>query len=51
LVYEDKLSEEAKKRLLVMKNSNDGFYIAEQDLLIRGPGEVSGFKQSGFLKL
>ncbi|HLW22342.1 MAG TPA: DNA helicase RecG, partial [Sphaerochaetaceae bacterium] len=38
-------------RLRVMKESNDGFHIAEQDLLIRGPGEVAGTRQSGFLKL
>jgi ATP-dependent DNA helicase RecG len=36
---------------MVMKESTDGFYIAEQDLLIRGPGEVAGTRQSGFLKL
>lgn len=51
LVYEQQLGEDAKKRLLVMKESNDGFHIAEQDLLIRGPGEVAGTRQSGFLKL
>ena len=51
LVYQNQLNEDAKKRLLVMKESNDGFFIAEQDLLIRGPGEVAGIKQSGFLKL
>ncbi|MDD3822562.1 MAG: helicase-related protein, partial [Sphaerochaetaceae bacterium] len=51
LVYESQLGEDAKKRLMVMKESNDGFHIAEQDLLIRGPGEVAGTRQSGFLKL
>lgn len=51
LVYEEQLGDDAKKRLLVMKESNDGFFIAEQDLLIRGPGEVAGTRQSGFLKL
>ncbi|NCB02043.1 MAG: ATP-dependent DNA helicase RecG [Spirochaetia bacterium] len=51
LVYETPLSEDAMKRLKVLKESNDGFYIAEQDLMIRGPGEVVGTKQSGFLKL
>jgi ATP-dependent DNA helicase RecG len=51
LVYETPLPEDALKRLKVLKESNDGFYIAEQDLLIRGPGEVAGTKQSGFLKL
>ena len=35
----------------MLKNSNDGFYIAEQDLLIRGPGELSGVRQSGYLRL
>jgi ATP-dependent DNA helicase RecG len=51
LVYEANLNEDAIKRLKVMKESNDGFFIAEQDLLIRGPGEVAGTRQSGFLKL
>lgn len=51
LVYEENLSAEGKERLLVMKRSNDGFEIAEKDLLIRGPGEIAGLKQSGFLKL
>lgn len=51
LVYSKNLGEEALQRLKVMKESNDGFYIAEQDLLIRGPGEVAGTRQSGFLRL
>lgn len=51
LVYEPNLGDDARKRLKVMKESNDGFHIAEQDLLIRGPGEVAGTRQSGFLKL
>lgn len=51
LVFGKDLSEDAKQRLLVMKNSNDGFLIAEKDLSIRGPGEISGMKQSGFLRL
>lgn len=36
LVFSNELTDEAKQRLKVMKESNDGFYIAEQDLLIRG---------------
>jgi len=36
-----------EKRMEIMKNSNDGFYIAEQDLKIRGGGELLGVKQSG----
>ena len=35
------------KRLSVLQSSNDGFYIAEKDLEIRGPGQVLGYKQSG----
>ena len=34
-----------------MRDSNDGFLIAEKDLEIRGPGEIAGNKQSGFLRL
>lgn len=51
LVFGDQLTEEAKQRLTVMKESTDGFYIAEKDLYIRGPGEMTGTKQSGFLRL
>ena len=35
------------KRLRVLQNSNDGFYIAEKDLELRGPGQLLGYKQSG----
>lgn len=42
-------SEAAKKRLEIIANSNDGFYIAEQDLRLRGPGELFGLMQSGEL--
>jgi ATP-dependent DNA helicase RecG len=51
LVYEPDLNEDGRKRLKVMKETTDGFVIAEQDLLIRGPGEVAGTRQSGYLKL
>ena len=48
LMYEPKrFSETAKKRLEIMKKSNDGFYISEQDLKHRGGGEILGTKQSG----
>lgn len=46
LVYEP-CSEEAGKRLDIMVKSSDGFRIAEEDLIIRGPGEFLGTKQSG----
>ena len=52
LVFDPKmLSAEGKERLKVMRDSNDGFLIAEKDLQIRGPGEIAGNRQSGFLKL
>jgi ATP-dependent DNA helicase RecG len=51
LVYSDKLTEEGKQRLMVMLENNDGFAIAEEDLRIRGPGEIAGKAQSGFLRL
>ncbi len=51
LVFSSELQEDGKKRLKVMKESHDGFYIAEQDLLIRGPGEITGGRQSGYLGL
>lgn len=40
-------SETTKKRMEIMKNSNNGFYIAEQDLKLRGSGEIFGARQSG----
>ena len=51
LVFGKNLSEDAKARLRVMHETTDGFRIAEKDLEIRGPGEMTGDKQSGFLKL
>jgi ATP-dependent DNA helicase RecG len=51
LLYRNPLSLTAKKRLQILRESNDGFYISEQDLLIRGPGEVLGTKQTGVAQL
>lgn len=51
LVFSDSLTEEGKERLSVMKQTNDGFLIAEKDMAIRGPGDITGNKQSGFMKL
>ncbi len=45
------MSEEARHRLQVMLESQDGFYIAEKDLEIRGPGEFMGTRQSGLPEL
>lgn len=47
LLYRMPLGETAKMRLQVMRETNDGFVIAERDLLLRGPGEVLGTKQTG----
>lgn len=43
----DKLGEVSKKRIQTMLESNDGFYIAQKDLEIRGPGEFTGIRQHG----
>ncbi len=47
LLYHPPLSKTAQKRLGVMRESNDGFMIAQRDLEIRGPGELLGTKQTG----
>ena len=49
LLYQTPLSENGKKRLTVMRESTDGFFIAEQDLELRGPGQVLGTKQTGLM--
>lgn len=51
LIYSSRLTDDGIKRLKVMKETTDGFNIAEEDLKIRGPGQLLGVKQSGFLKL
>ena len=50
LLYGNPLSRVAKRRLQVMRSTNDGFVIAEQDLNIRGPGELLGTRQTGALQ-
>ncbi len=47
LMYQPPLSQLAQQRLSVMRDTNDGFIIAEKDLEIRGPGEVLGTRQTG----
>lgn len=47
LLYKPPLSYTAQKRLQVLRDTNDGFVIAQQDLEIRGPGEVLGTRQTG----
>ena len=47
LLHKENMNENAKKRIKIMTKTNDGFMIAEEDLNIRGPGEILGKKQSG----
>jgi len=47
LMFKSNLTENAKKRINILKDSNDGFYISEEDMKIRGFGDILGFKQSG----
>ncbi len=47
LMFKSNLSENAKKRINILKDSNDGFEISEEDMKLRGFGDILGFKQSG----
>jgi ATP-dependent DNA helicase RecG len=47
LMFKSNLSENAKKRINILKDTNDGFIISEEDMKIRGFGDILGFKQSG----
>ena len=49
LIFSDKLTEAGKARLRVMHETTDGFVIAEEDLRLRGPGDIAGIQQSGYL--
>lgn len=49
LLYQTPLSKAGKQRLSVMRESTDGFYIAEKDLELRGPGQVLGTQQTGLM--
>jgi ATP-dependent DNA helicase RecG len=51
LMYHGGLSENARARLAVMRETNDGFVIAKKDLELRGPGEILGTRQTGLLQL
>jgi len=51
LMYHGGLSENARARLAVMRETNDGFVIAKKDLELRGPGEILGTRQTGMLQL
>ena len=47
LLYHGQLSQQARERLAIMRESNDGFVIAEKDMALRGPGELLGTRQTG----
>ena len=47
LMFKSNLSDNAKKRIGILKDSNDGFKISEEDMKLRGFGDILGFKQSG----
>jgi ATP-dependent DNA helicase RecG len=49
LLTGSKVSNEARQRLKIMCDTNDGFKIAEKDLELRGPGDIEGTKQSGIM--
>ena len=46
-MFKANLSSNAKKRINILKDSNDGFVISEEDMKLRGFGDILGFKQSG----
>ena len=50
LLYQPPLSENARERLLALRDSNDGFEIARRDMELRGPGEVLGTRQTGEMR-
>jgi ATP-dependent DNA helicase RecG len=51
LLYKPPLSDVAKERLKVMRETTDGFVVAQKDLELRGPGEVLGTRQTGAFAL
>jgi len=50
LIFNSNLSQNAKKRINILKNLSDGFDISEEDMKLRGYGDILGFKQSGIKK-
>ncbi len=51
LLYQEPLTAQAKQRLTVLRETNDGFVIAQKDLDMRGPGEILGTRQAGLVNL
>lgn len=51
LMYQAPLSESGRQRMSILRETNDGFKVAEKDLELRGPGEVLGTKQTGLMQM
>ncbi|MBO4546915.1 MAG: ATP-dependent DNA helicase RecG [Treponema sp.] len=51
LIYSKDISQNGIERMKILRQSTDGFYIAEEDLKLRGPGQITGTAQSGALEL
>ncbi len=51
LMYQPPLSKLGKQRLAILRETNDGFKVAEKDLELRGPGEVLGTRQTGLMQM
>jgi len=51
LMYQAPLSETGKQRMSILRETNDGFKVAEKDLELRGPGEVLGTRQTGLMQM
>ena len=47
LLFKDNLSKNSIERIKILKKSNDGFFIAEEDMKMRGFGDIIGYQQSG----
>jgi ATP-dependent DNA helicase RecG len=50
LLYGNPLSQQSRERIRILRETNDGFVVAEKDLQLRGPGEVLGTRQTGELQ-
>jgi len=51
LMYQPPLSETGKQRMSILRETNDGFKVAEKDLQLRGPGEILGTRQTGLMQM
>ena len=51
LMYQPPLSEAGKQRMNILRETNDGFKVAEKDLALRGPGEMLGTRQAGLMQM